>query len=84
MLNCCSVSPAWSGPSQPVASPCVPPCTAVPAQAARSLAGSLVMVARFVLGNKFSCIHINYLLFILLPLYNLSQGDGVDAGGSGE
>lgn len=40
-------------------------------------------MARFVPGNKFSCIRINYLLFILLPLYNLSRGDGVDAGGSG-
>lgn len=51
--------------------------------AAHSLADSLVIMARFVPGNKFSCIRINYLLFILLPLYNLSRGDGVDAGGSG-
>lgn len=51
--------------------------------AAHSLADSLVIMARLVPGNKFSCIRINYLLFILLPLYNLSRGDGVDAGGSG-
>lgn len=65
-----------------MASPCVLPCAVVPARCS-PFPCRLIGDHGKICSWKQIFLYSYYLLFILLPLYNLSRGDGVDAGGSG-